>query len=613
MAIDKISILLTLKDKMSPGLAGIGGLLKQVGKLGMGIAKAGLVAFAGAVTGAAIGMKKSIDAAIEFEKQMANVSTMLDETSMKRMPEFESGIREMSKQFGESTDTLSKGLYDILSASVAPEKAMGVLEASAKAARGGLTDTGTAADAITTIMNAYGYSADQAGEISDKLFAIVKRGKTTFGALAPNIGKVASTAAIAGLSFEETGASIATLTRAGIKTEEAMTAINGIIRAFMKPGDDAKEMAKQFGFEMSTATLQSEGLVSVLQKLNGATAEQLAVISPNIRGLKGFAAGMGNVKGQASDLALMMDSAGLAQEAFSKQTDTMDFQMQKMKQTFTDMGVSIGQQLLPPLNNIITKFVEWMQGPGGQKALETIKTLMSNLMPIFESIAGFIGNIAMKGTEFFGDFVSNLGPAFNSIIEFMKEIFGSFMETANFDMLKETATNFIGVIQENMPRIKEIFNSIAKVIGHIFNIFGKIIQILIDSGALDLIIMTFQNLSKVLETVFGWISKLIDGVSELVRKIADSKFGKFVGGAVSGAQERMTGFLDKLTPDRKVGDFILRPNGEVIETSPQDTIMGAKGAMPGSGMVINIGTVQGLDADSVAVALQDTLSDMVNY
>ena len=83
------------------------------------------------------------------------------------MKRFTDGVRRMSVEFGESTEALAGGLYDILSASVAPGKALDVLAVAARAAKAGLTDTKTAADAITTILNSYGLAAEDAGKVSD--------------------------------------------------------------------------------------------------------------------------------------------------------------------------------------------------------------------------------------------------------------------------------------------------------------------------------------------------------------------------------------------------------------------------------------------------------------
>ena len=118
--------------------------------------------------------------AAKFQSQMAMVATMLDARLMPIMVDFERGVHSLSVEFGQSTATLAKGLYDILSASVAPEKALEVLRVSAESAAGGFTTTAIAADAITTILNSYALAAEHAADISDKLFATVKRGKITF-------------------------------------------------------------------------------------------------------------------------------------------------------------------------------------------------------------------------------------------------------------------------------------------------------------------------------------------------------------------------------------------------------------------------------------------------
>ncbi|HEV56559.1 MAG TPA: phage tail tape measure protein, partial [Phycisphaerales bacterium] len=283
------------------------------------------------VTGALVTVKASmlalgtasIQAGAQFQQQMAMVSTMLDETSMGLLSKYEAGLRDLKARYGESTATLSKGLYDILSASIDTARALEVLEVATVAARAGLTDTGTAADAITTILNAYQLSADKAGRVSDLLFAIVKRGKTTFPELAPNIGKVASAAAVAGLSLEELGAALATMTRAGVQTDIAITALRAILTTFLSPTDEARAAARALGFELSSTTLQAEGLLGVLRKLTDATPEQVAAIMPNVRGFIGFAAALKQVEGNAADLDFMLRAGGRTMEAYRKMTNTL--------------------------------------------------------------------------------------------------------------------------------------------------------------------------------------------------------------------------------------------------------------------------------------------------
>ena len=397
---------------------------KGLGRLSasMGVLRTKLAGVSAAMAGAAKAVKigalaivasigVGIWQAVKFEKQMAMVSTMLDEVGMGRMPEFAAGIRRLSVEFGESTETLSKGLYDILSASVAPEKAMDVLATATKAAIGGFTSTAVAADALTTILNSYRMSADQAGLVSDKMFTTVKRGKLTYEELAGSIGKAAATAAIAGVSLDELLASISTITRAGISSDQAMTAVIGTIRSFLKPTDEGAALAKDLGFELNTATLKAEGLSGVFKKLTGITAKQIAILFPNIRGFKGVAAAMQDATGFAKDLSLHINAAGASEEALGKASNTTAHQLNRLKQGVLDVLRTVGDALLPTIRRLadwmtglaaqFKELVEWIRPVGA--ALEQLWATMEkvfNVSGLWETVKGAIVTAATAVRDF---------------------------------------------------------------------------------------------------------------------------------------------------------------------------------------------------------------------
>jgi len=304
----------------------------------------------------------------DYEKQLANVSTMLDDTA--HMDRYRAGVRALSIDVGESTETLSKGLYDILSASIAPAKALDVLTVAAKSAKAGMTDTGTAADAITTILNAYSLSADQAESVSDLLFAVVKRGKTTFAELAPSIGLVATNAATAGVSLEELGASVATLTRVGIKTENAITSVNRVIMTFLKPSDQAAAYAKTLGFELSSATLKAEGIVGVFQRIAALPPDAVAKLFPNIRALRGVLPALKSMEDLTGDIDLMANRAGRMEEAYAKMTATISHGFDQAKQAgvkfLAAIGKSLGlKELTGQVKTFLLSITEWVEANPG--------------------------------------------------------------------------------------------------------------------------------------------------------------------------------------------------------------------------------------------------------
>ena len=94
---------------------------------------------------------------------------MLNEHTIHFLPLYEKQLRRLSRQYGQTTKTLTKGLYDILSASIDAAQAIDVLEVATRGAIGGLTDAGTAADALTTILNSYQLSATEAAKVYDIL------------------------------------------------------------------------------------------------------------------------------------------------------------------------------------------------------------------------------------------------------------------------------------------------------------------------------------------------------------------------------------------------------------------------------------------------------------
>jgi len=300
-----------------------------------------------------------VKAAADFEEEMANVSTMLDQPD-KFMRAFKKGVTDMSVKFGEDTGTLAKGLYDILSASVPAEKALYVLGVSAKAAKAGVTDTGIAADAITTILNAYGLSASRAGDVSDWLFSVVKKGKTTFAELAPAVGMVATTAATAGVGMDEFGAAIATMTRNGVNTDNAVTALNAIITSFLSPSKEAADYARKLGFEMSSATIKSGGLLGVFQKISKLSPDDISTLFPNVRALRGVLPAIQNMKGFVEDIKVMQTRAGAADRAYKKMSKTLSLALARMKQAGIAIFVEIGEALSGSIKKISKTVVRYM-------------------------------------------------------------------------------------------------------------------------------------------------------------------------------------------------------------------------------------------------------------
>ena len=246
----------------------------------------------------------------------------------------------------QSAKQLADGLYDAISSGIRDTgEAIGVVEIAAKAAMAGMSDTATAVDALTSVLNSYGMAADQAGNITDMMFRTVDRGKISFGELAGSIGQVVSTAATADVAFEEIAAAFATLTRGGINAAESSTAINQAILGIIQPSKEAVDYAQQLGIEFNATALASKGFAGVLEDVYEATGGNIEAIStlfPNVRSLKGVLGLVRNeMQDYTSDLEQMAAASGATEAAFAKQMETSAAKAQLLKNEMAALARSM--------------------------------------------------------------------------------------------------------------------------------------------------------------------------------------------------------------------------------------------------------------------------------
>ncbi|WP_139959167.1 phage tail tape measure protein [Flavicella sediminum] len=224
--------------------------------------------------------------ASEFEHAMKEVETI----SVATQANFK-GISEdvfsLSKISPDEPKELANAYYQIVSAGYDGAKGLELLEVASKAAVAGVTDTITAADGLTTVLNAYKIEAEKSEEVSDALFNTVKLGKTTFTELAAYISQVAPIAAASNIPLNEILSTVATLTKQGVPTAQAMTQIRAAIVGLSEAGK--LDGTKTFQQNMSALFDEMNGSQTAIKKQVGsieAVQAILAVSGKNARSAK---------------------------------------------------------------------------------------------------------------------------------------------------------------------------------------------------------------------------------------------------------------------------------------------------------------------------------------
>ena len=354
-----------------------------------------------AKTGAAVGifavgaaLVSSAKEAIAFEKAMRNVNTIA-RVSDRELKGMSKTILDLAGKTAQAPKTLAAGLYDIVSSGFKGKDAMTILEKSAYAASAGMTDTATSTKAVVAVLNAYGLGADQAGKVADQLFGIVDRGVISFEELARQIGDVLPFGNQLGVGLDQLGASVATLTKGGMPSAIAMTALKGALVAFIRPSKEMAAAVHEAGYANGEALIKARGFQGALEavsKASGGTASAMTGLFPDVQGLAGALALTGaKAKDARADLDAMGDVTGKTGKAFAEQSKSTAFQMAQLKTNLSVLGTEVGTALLPALNDATKAFAKFVgeinsgTGSGGQ----FIKDLTHDL----DGLLGFLTTV----------------------------------------------------------------------------------------------------------------------------------------------------------------------------------------------------------------------------
>lgn len=313
--------------------------------------------------GIVMGLKKIGEAfldcsnsAAQFESSIAKVSTIAD-TSQVSLSTIESDIMALSRSTGQGADDLTEASYQAISASVDTAYAVKFVDEANKLAVGGFTQQATAADVLTTAINAYGLAVSEAAQVSDMLIATQNLGKTTVDELAQNMGRVIPLAAAYNVEMDNLSTGYAILTKNGIATAESTTYLKSMLNELGDTGSAvAGVLQEQTGQSFAQLTESGYSLGDVLtvigDSVNGDTTAFNNLWGSQEAGIGALALFNAGAAEFNSTLGKMQDSAGATEKAYMTMTDTTEHAQKRMQNAFGNLSITIGSQLNPVISDL---------------------------------------------------------------------------------------------------------------------------------------------------------------------------------------------------------------------------------------------------------------------
>lgn len=367
--------------------------------------------------------------ASDFEDGMAKMSTLFDttQTSVKDLSE---EFIKLSNETGKGATELAEAGYQALSASVPIQNVGKFVKTSAELAKVGFTDTSTAVDVLTTAINAYGLSANDADKIANNLVNTQNLGKTTVNELAYSMGKIIPTASSMGVNLNNLCTVYAEMTKQGIATAEATTYANEMLNEIGDSGSTVAGILQQETGE-SFQQLMDDGnsLGDVLQILKdyaertGTNFNELwSSTSAGKAALAITNSGAEEFNNTLQTMATSTDVLGEGLDKLSTPSAKAKKAMNQLKNDAMELGQVILESVAPIIEQLaeqIEAFTNWFSNldPSIKQVIVVVLAMIAALGPVLI----FVGKIC-KGISSIISLVGTIGPALSSLNSFLSPI-----------------------------------------------------------------------------------------------------------------------------------------------------------------------------------------------
>ncbi|MCS3512526.1 phage tail tape measure protein [Pseudomonas grimontii] len=364
----QLKALITGVDKLSPMLGTIRknamGLRKQLNSSGLG-----KITFMDAVQGGAMAAPfvMGVKAAIGFESAMADVKKVVNFETPQQFKDMSQDVRNLSKELPMSAE----GIAAIVAAGGQSGIAREELNAFAQdAVKMGIAFDTTAEESGSMMAKwrtAFKLNQAEVVGLADKINELGNTGAASVGQISKIVTAIGPLGEIAGLNAGQIAAMASSLAGVGIAEDVAATGMKNFALTLTAGTAATKSQKDAFkALRLDSAAIakgmsvDSEGTINkVLKSIGKVEKSKQAAVLTQLFGKESVGAIaplLTNLDTLQKNFALVNNEqkyGGSMQREYASRSATTANALQLMQNRVTDLGISVGNALLPPLNDFL--------------------------------------------------------------------------------------------------------------------------------------------------------------------------------------------------------------------------------------------------------------------
>lgn len=349
------------------------GFSSALNTVGSGLAKGVTLPLLGVGT-AAVKVASSFDSAMSEVKAISGATgtqfTQLRDKAIEMGAKTKFSATESAEAFkymamaGWDTKDMLNSISGVMNLAAASGEDLGTVSDIVTDA---MTAFGLAADGTTKVLkNGYNVEVSNAEHFSDVLAEASSRSNTNVSLMGATFKYVAPIAGAMGYSIEDTAVAIGLMANAGIKGEQAGTALRSTITRLVKPTKESGTAMDALGISVTNSDGSMKSLDDVLRQvrssMSGLTDDQKASYAAMLAGQEGMSGLLAIVNASDEDYQKLSESiqncTGASQEMADTMQDNLGGAVTLLKSALESAGITIGERLTP----YIRELAEWITG-----------------------------------------------------------------------------------------------------------------------------------------------------------------------------------------------------------------------------------------------------------
>ena len=537
-------------------------------KIGAALGTAGKVAGAAiaAATTAAVGFgKTAVDASISYESAFTGVTKTVEETATTSYDMISDAIMKMATETSSSKEVIAGVMEAAGQLGVSADDIVGFTQTMIELGDTTNLSAEEAAVALARFTNITGLSSGDVDKLGSAIVDLGNNFATDEAAIVSMSTRLASAGTIAGMSSTDILALSTAMSSVGIEAEAGGTAMSQVLTKI------GNAVANGLDSEKLKTFAEVAGM-SAEEFSNAWKAEPVEALSQFIIGLNGVNESGGNVNVLLEDLGIkgiresnMIKSLALASDVLTdavktsstafeensalseeanKRYGTMESQLSQLKEAYSNMKVTIGDELMPTLSNFIefgkngmTELTTAFQQDGLAGALDALGPILDQGV---EMIFNMLPTVVDAGIALLEGLISGILKNLPTLVDAAVKIITTLVQDIadNIDKVLDAAVEIIFALADGL------IEALPELIPAIVEIILKIVEKLTDPETqTKLIEASFKIIAALAEGLINALPELIKAVPVLIKNLITNILN-FMPNMVKGGEELVKGIAE---------------------------------------------------------------------